>query len=69
MASPIQARREVREFESTYPLYDGAGMVRVVLGIADRLAQRRAPKGDENGQRLARLNPHEQLEKPLGNQA
>ena len=70
MASPIQAQREVREFESTYPLYDGAGIVRAVLRVADRLTQRRVPKGDENGhQRSDCPNPLQQLEKPQGNQA
>jgi hypothetical protein len=47
MISSIQPQRDVREFESTYPLYDGAGIVRVVLRIADRLTRRQAPKGDE----------------------
>ena len=62
MASPTAARREVRDFESTYPLYEGAGMVRVVLLIADRLTRRRLPHGQENGQRSACPKPKEQLE-------
>jgi hypothetical protein len=47
MISPIQSQRDVREFESTYPLYDGAGIVRVVLRIADRLTRSQSQEGDE----------------------
>lgn len=40
MGNRSELQRNNRDFESTYPLHDGAGLVRIVLALADRLAGR-----------------------------